>query len=102
MPKWGIEMSEGTIAEWMVAENEPFAKGAVLTLVETDKITNEIEAEGEGSFVRIVAEAGGTFPVGALLAVRKDGEAASPDEIDAFLEGSRPADLHSHPPREET
>src|SRR3546814_13785882 len=92
MPKWGIEMSEGTIAEWMVAENEPFAKGAVLTLVETDKITNEIEAEGEGRFVRIVAEAGGTFPVGALLAVRTDGEEASADEIDAFVAGFRPAD----------
>ena len=37
MPKWGIEMSEGTIAEWMVAENQPFAKGTVLTLIETDK-----------------------------------------------------------------
>src|SRR3546814_12813791 len=93
MPKWGIEMSEGTIAEWMVAENEPFAKGAVLTLVETDQITNAIEAEGEGRFVRIVAEAGGTFPVGALLAVRTDGEEASADEIDAFCPGFRPAEL---------
>src|SRR3546814_14975454 len=86
----------------MVAENEPFAKGAVLTLVETDKITNEIEAEGEGRFVRIVAEAGGTFPVGALLAVRTDGEEASADEIDAFVAGFRPADISFAPEGEET
>src|SRR3546814_13503556 len=86
----------------MVAENEPFAKGAVLTLVETDKITNEIEAEGEGRFVRIVAEAGGTFPVGAPLAVRTDGEEASADEIDAFVAGFRPADISFAPEGEET
>ena len=55
MPKWGIEMSEGTIAEWMVAEREPFAKGAVLALIETDKITNEIEAEAASALVRIIA-----------------------------------------------
>ena len=92
MPKWGIEMSEGTIAEWMVAENEAFAKGAVLTLIETDKITNEVEAEAPGSFVRIIAEAGQTYPVGALLAVLSDGGAASAAEIDAVdrrLQGGR-------------
>ena len=48
MPKWGIEMAEGTIAEWMVAEGAPFTRGTVLTLIETDKITNEVEAEADG------------------------------------------------------
>jgi hypothetical protein len=55
MPKWGIEMAEGTVAEWMVREGEPFARGAVLALIETDKITNEVEAEADGCFVRLVA-----------------------------------------------
>lgn len=84
MPKWGIEMSEGTVAEWMVAENAPFTRGAVLTLIETDKITNEIEAEADGRLVRIIANAGDTLPVGALLAVLSDGE-ASAAEIDALI-----------------
>ncbi|MBB4632402.1 2-oxo acid dehydrogenase subunit E2 [Sphingosinicella soli] len=96
MPKWGIEMSEGTISEWMVGENEPFTKGAVLTLVETDKITNEIEAEAAGRFVRILAEAGGTYPVGALLAVLSDGEAAAAD-IDAFVANFKQADTSFEP-----
>ena len=68
MPKWGIEMAEGTIADWMVAENAPFTRGTVLTLIETDKITNEVEAEADGRFVRILAKPGETYPVGALLA----------------------------------
>ena len=94
MPKWGIEMSEGTIAEWMVREREVFARNAVLTLIETDKITNEVEAEANGCFVRFVAEAGEVYPVGALLAVFGDPD-SSPEEIDAFIlsfkGGSSPA-----------
>ncbi|MEE4452793.1 dihydrolipoamide acetyltransferase family protein [Novosphingobium resinovorum] len=92
MPKWGIEMAEGTIADWMVAENAPFERGAVLTLVETDKITNEIEAEKDGRFVRILAEAGQTYPVGALLAVLSDGDEASAAEIDAVIAAFRPSE----------
>lgn len=88
MPKWGIEMAEGHVAGWMVKEGEPFAKGTVLTLIETDKIANDVEAEADGRLARIVAEAGETYPVGALLAVLGDGDAA---EVDAFVAGFQPS-----------
>jgi len=91
MPKWGIEMTEGTVAEWLVAEGSSFAKGDLLALIETDKITNEVEAERDGVLARIVIPSGETKPVGALLAIIADG-AAEPAEIDAFLGTFKAAD----------
>ncbi len=91
MPKWGIEMSEGTVAEWMVAEGEPFTRGATLALIETDKITNEVEAEEAGCFVRLAAQAGETYAVGALLAVLGD-PGADAGEVDAFVQNFQGAD----------
>lgn len=92
MPKWGIEMTEGTIAEWMVDEGAAFKKGDLLCLIETAKITNEVEAERDGVMSRIVVPAGGgAEPVGALLGVFGDGseDAAA---LDAFVDGFVPAD----------
>lgn len=84
MPKWGIEMTEGTIADWNVAEGAAFRKGEVIALIETDKITNEYEAEFDAVLARIVVPQGSTVDVGTVLAVFAEGEAVA-DEIDAFL-----------------
>ena len=90
MPKWGIEMTEGVVAEWMVAEGQAYGRGDVLTLVESDKISNEIEAEAPGVMCKLVATPGETYPVGALLAVIGD-EAAAGDEVEAFVKSFKPA-----------
>ncbi len=93
MPKWGIEMTEGVVAEWMVAEGVPFKKGDLLALIETDKITNEVEAEADGMFPRLIAQTGGTYAVGELIAVLAGpDEAISAADVDAFVAGFRPAD----------
>lgn len=84
MPKWGIEMTEGVIGEWKVAEGQSYAKGDLLALIETDKITNEVEAEDDGVICRIVASPGETVPVGALLAVTSKAP-ASAAAVDAFI-----------------
>jgi len=93
MPKWGIEMTEGVVAEWMVAEGVPFKKGDLLALIETDKITNEIEAEADGMFPRLIAQQGSTYAVGELIAVLAGpDDKVSADEVDAFVAGFKPAD----------
>ena len=92
MPKWGIEMTEGTIAEWMVKEGEAFSKGQVLCLIETAKITNEVEAEYDAVLKRLLTPASDeAHPVGALLAVFADAD-TSDAEVDEFIAGFKPAE----------
>ena len=92
MPKWGIEMTEGVVAEWLVEEGKPFKKGDLIALIETDKITNEVEAEADGMFPRLIAEKGGTYQVGELIAVLTAADAApGADEVDAFIAAFAPA-----------
>lgn len=91
MPKWGIEMTEGTISAWKIAEGDAFKRGDVLCDIETDKITNEVEAEYDAVARRILVPAGGEAqPVGTLLAVFADAS-TSDDEIAAFVAGFKPA-----------
>lgn len=93
MPKWGIEMTEGVVAEWMVAQGAPFKKGDLLALIETDKITNEVEAEADGMFPRLLAEKGGTYQVGELIAVLTGpDESPSAEEVETFIAGFKPAE----------
>ena len=93
MPKWGIEMTEGTIAEWMVEEGQAFTRGQTLCLIETAKITNDVDAEFDGVLRRRLVGAGDeVHSVGTLLAVFAD-ESASDAEVDAFIADFRPAGI---------
>ncbi|MFM5886278.1 MAG: 2-oxo acid dehydrogenase subunit E2 [Novosphingobium sp.] len=92
MPKWGIEMTEGNIAEWMVKPGDSFTRGQVLCLIETAKITNEVEAEFDAVVKRVLVPAGDeAHAVGTLLAVFADAD-ASEAEVDAFVAAFKPAE----------
>lgn len=58
MPKLGLTMTEGTIAKWHKTEGEPVKAGELLYEVETDKLTNEIEAKEEGILRKIIVAEG--------------------------------------------
>ena len=86
MPKWGLTMTEGTVVGWLRQQGERFAEGEEILEIETPKITNVVEASSGGTLRRIVAQAGTTLPVGALLAVVALDEVPEA-EIDAFVAG---------------
>ena len=58
MPKWGIEMQKGKLSEWHVKAGDAVEKGQLLALVETDKITNELEASQSGVVHKLVVGEG--------------------------------------------
>ncbi len=86
MPKWGLTMTEGKVVGWLRQQGQSFAAGEELLEIETTKITNVMEAPAGGALRRIVAPAGVTLPVGALLAVVAPEEVAE-GEIDDFVAG---------------
>jgi pyruvate dehydrogenase E2 component (dihydrolipoamide acetyltransferase) len=69
VPKWGIEMVEGTISTWNKREGDSIAKGEDVFEMESDKIVNVWDSPVAGVLRRIVAQEGDTRPVGALLGV---------------------------------
>jgi pyruvate dehydrogenase E2 component (dihydrolipoamide acetyltransferase) len=86
MPKWGLTMTEGKVVQWLKSPGAAFARGEELLEIETSKITNVMEAEADGTLLRIVAPEGSTLPIGALLAVIAP-QSTPTAEIDAFVAG---------------
>ena len=82
MPSLGHTMESGTVLEWLKQEGARLAKGDPLLMVETDKVTTEVEAPMDGTLHKIVVPAGEERPIGALLAILlAPGESADPAEI---------------------
>jgi pyruvate dehydrogenase E2 component (dihydrolipoamide acetyltransferase) len=66
MPKLGLTMETGKITEWKKKEGEQVKKGEILLVVETEKITYEVEAPGDG-LLHIVVPVEGEVPVAELI-----------------------------------
>lgn len=96
MPKWGIEMTEGTITDWHFAPGQDVTKGDTLLDVETEKIVNSVEAPISGTLRRILADKGATEKVGALIAVFAD-SSVDEAELETFVAGFKPADTGFEP-----
>ena len=69
IPKWGIEMTHGTIVAWHKAVGDSVSAGEEIVDIETDKIVNSFEARTSGTLVRILASEGEELAVGRLIGV---------------------------------
>ena len=96
LPKWGLEMYEGTVTAWHLAEGDDAVKGAELVDVETDKIVNSMEVEVPGTLRRIIVPEGEVVPVGALIAVLAD-PSVGDAEIEGFIAAFKPVDAGFEP-----
>jgi pyruvate dehydrogenase E2 component (dihydrolipoamide acetyltransferase) len=86
LPRLGQGMESGTIVRWLKSEGEPVEKGDPLFELDTDKVTQDVEAETAGVLLKI-AVAEGEVPVGQTVAfIGAEGEdvpevtAAAPKE----------------------
>ena len=84
VPKWGIEMVEGTITSWHKSEGDAITKGDEVFEMESDKIVNVWDSPVSGVLRRVLVQAGDAHPVGALLGLIA-AETVSDADLDAFI-----------------
>jgi pyruvate dehydrogenase E2 component (dihydrolipoamide acetyltransferase) len=74
LPRLGQGMEAGTIVKWLKSEGELVEKGEPLYELDTDKVTQEVEAEASGILLKI-AIAEGEVEVGKTIAfIGEEGE----------------------------
>ena len=101
MPKLGLTMTAGLLAEWRVSPGTTVRPGDVLFVVETEKIATEIEATTEGRIEALLVESGTTVPVGSPVALwtgpplesgqAENAAACAPETVPEVMPESRPA-----------
>jgi pyruvate dehydrogenase E2 component (dihydrolipoamide acetyltransferase) len=90
VPRLGQGMEVGTVVKWLKAEGDAVAKGEPLYELDTDKVTQEVEAEAAGVLLKIAVPEG-EVPVGTTIAfigeqgesvpdVSGNGKVAAPEE----------------------
>jgi pyruvate dehydrogenase E2 component (dihydrolipoamide acetyltransferase) len=93
LPRLGQGMESGTIVKWLKSEGESVEKGEPLYELDTDKVTQEVEADASGVLLKIAIQEG-EVPVGQTVAVIGEQgedvalEAEAPEE-EPQTEGSR-------------
>lgn len=65
----GMNMSEATIVSWMKQPGETFQPGEPLYAIETEKVTQDVEATVAGTLLEILVPAGEDAQVGDVICV---------------------------------
>jgi pyruvate dehydrogenase E2 component (dihydrolipoyllysine-residue acetyltransferase) len=89
-------MESGTIVRWLKSEGEQVEKGEPLYELDTEKVTQEVEAESSGVLLKILAGEGEEIDVGKTIAViGQKGEDVS------VAEAEDPTEVAEEEPQEE-
>jgi pyruvate dehydrogenase E2 component (dihydrolipoamide acetyltransferase) len=105
LPRLGQGMETGTIVRWLKSEGDSVEKGDPLYELDTEKVTQEVEAEASGILLKILAGEGDEIEVGKAIAViGQEGEDVSlPTEAPAAPKEEPQAEPESEPePQAET
>jgi pyruvate dehydrogenase E2 component (dihydrolipoamide acetyltransferase) len=68
MPKMDMDQESVYISEWLKKEGEQVEKGEPVIIIETDKITSEVEAPASGKLARILYPENADAPVTEVMA----------------------------------
>jgi pyruvate dehydrogenase E2 component (dihydrolipoamide acetyltransferase) len=68
LPRLGQGMESGTVVRWLKQEGERVEKGEPLYELDTEKVTQEVEADASGVLLKIAVQEG-EVPVGQTIAV---------------------------------
>jgi 2-oxoglutarate dehydrogenase E2 component (dihydrolipoamide succinyltransferase) len=79
VPSVGESVSEATLSQWYKKDGDQVRKGELLFVLETDKVTLEIEAEADGA-LQISKSEGETIPIGTVVGTID--RSAAPEEAE--------------------
>ena len=67
LPRLGQGMEAGTIVKWLKSEGDAVEKGEPLYELDTDKVTQEVEADADGVLLAVTGTPGVDYLVGATI-----------------------------------
>ena len=96
MPKFEMSQEMGLLIEWLKNDGDHVEKGEPIFIVETDKLTMEVESPGEGILGGLSAQAGDNVPVTRTIAyILADGESVPENEVPMPEEGEMENEVSS-------
>ena len=101
LPRLGQGMESGTIVKWLKAEGEPVQKGEPLYELDTDKVTQEVEAEASGVLLKISVQEGEVEVGRTIGVIGEEGESVA-DAPSGDANGDAPAPEKEEKPAAQT
>lgn len=92
MPKFEMSQEIGTIMEWLKKDGDEVKQGEAILVVETDKVTMEVESPGTGTLAGTRGKPGEEIPVTEIIGyILKKGESLPEGPRETKLVVSAPA-----------